>query len=383
MLFFRKVKFLIGTLICQRCSASLNSSNPPKSLTHLPVDVIRTIAILGVILLHAANDLTIQQLNTFEIFRWCTVDVYQTIGRIGVPLFIMLSGALLLGSSKETESIKEFFKKRWVRIGIPFLFLAVIYFAWDIWVNQKAPTVSFFVQGLLTGPYFQFWYIYMLAGLYLLTPALRVLMAHASRSTIKFTLAVWFAGSALLPILALLTPYRLDANVLTVPTYVGYYILGTYLLRGEVRLKRSQIAGFIVLGVALTAIFTYALAATIGGATMFYFQDYQSATMVLTSVMVFLLILSYAKQPKHEAEPKRVSWGRRLLHVVSENTLAIYFLHLLVLEVLQKGMLGFALNGNTVNSMVGVPLATVVTLGLCLAIILPLKRIPYLKKLIG
>jgi surface polysaccharide O-acyltransferase-like enzyme len=333
-----------------------------------------------VLLLHAANDLTLQQLNDLEILRWCTVDVYQSLGRVGVPLFIMLSGALLLAPKKENENLRDFFKKRWVRVGLPFLFWAAIYFVWEIFVNNQAVTVNFFVDGILTGPYFHFWYIYMLLGLYLSTPVLRVVVAHARREVLKLFLAVWFVGTAILPILALLTPYHLDANVLTVPLYVGIYVLGVYLL--DVRVKKTYLLAAIVSGVALTAIFTYALAATIGGATMFYFQDYSSATMILTSASLFLLLISYplsSKPPKTEAP----SLGRKLLHLVSENTLAIYFLHLIVIEIFQKGYLGIAVNGNTLNSIVGVPLMVALTLGLCLAIVVPLKKVPYIGKLIG
>ena len=354
--------------------------NPIGKISHIDVDLIRTIAILGVLLLHAANDLTIQQLNDLEILRWVTVDVYQSIGRIGVPLFIMLSGALLLAPKKETESIRDFFKKRWIRVGLPFVFWAVIYFIWEIFVNHQAVTVNFFIDGILTGPYFHFWYIYMLLGLYLLTPILRVVVAHARREVLKLFLAVWFAGTAILPVVALLTPYYLDPNVLTVPIYVGIYVLGIYLL--EVQVKKSYLVAAILSGVALTAIFTYALAATVGGATMFYFQDYSSATMILTSASLFLLMVSYplsSPQPKTE----NPSLGRKLLHLVSENTLAIYFLHLIVIEVFQRGFLGFAVNGNTINSIVGVPLMVALTLGLCLLVVVPLKRVPVLKKFIG
>lgn len=77
----------------------------------IPVDLIRTVAILGVILLHASNDLTNQPMAmmsqtalTIEIFRWVTVDIYQSIGRVGVPIFVMLSGALLLQPSKKKAS---------------------------------------------------------------------------------------------------------------------------------------------------------------------------------------------------------------------------------------------------------------------------------------
>jgi len=118
----------------------------------VPVDLIRTIAIVGVILLHASNDLTIQQMSILEIFRWTTVDFYQSIGRIGVPLFILLTGALLLQPSKN-ESLSAFFKKRWSRIGLPWLFWGSAYFAWDFLVEHQAFTSSTIIQGLLNGPY--------------------------------------------------------------------------------------------------------------------------------------------------------------------------------------------------------------------------------------
>lgn len=374
------VKSLEVSLSLRCVKITLQLPNPSPKISHIDVDLIRTIAILGVLLLHAANDLTIQQLNDLEILRWVTVDVYQSLGRIGVPLFVMLSGALLLTPKKETESLRDFFKKRWIRVGLPFVFWAAIYFIWEIFVNHQAATVDFFVDGLLTGPYFHFWYIYMLLGLYLLTPILRIVVAHARREVLKLFLAVWFAGSAILPVVALLTPYHLDPNVLTVPLYVGIYVLGIYLL--DVQVRKAYLVAGVVSGVALTAIFTYALAATIGGATMYYFQDYSSATMILTSASLFLLLISYplfSPQPKSR-EP---SMGRKLLHLISENTLAIYFLHLIVIEIFQRGFLGFAVNGNTVNSIVGVPLMVALTLGLCLAIVVPLKKVPYLGKLIG
>lgn len=82
----------------------------------VPADLIRTIAIVGVIVLHAANEaIAPQVMNQTEIYRWWMVNIYQTLGRTGVPLFVMLTGALLLQPSKN-EPLSVFFKKRWARI---------------------------------------------------------------------------------------------------------------------------------------------------------------------------------------------------------------------------------------------------------------------------
>jgi len=363
----------------------------------VPVDVIRTVAILGVILLHAANDLTSQQMNPFEIIRWNTVDIYQTLGRTGVPLFIMLTGALLLQPLKLDEPIRVFFKKRFARIALPFIFWGGVFFAWDFFVdhqiNNQPISSNSIIQGILNGPYFHFWYLYMLMGLYLLTPILRLIMAHAERNLIKYILIIWFLGSAILPLLGLFGAYQLNSFVFTFPMYAGYFIFGAFLL--TVKMKRSTMAILMAVGLALTAIGTYVIAATVGGGEMYFFQEYLSPTMILASVMLFLLLNTVQttsigigtnqKGTIQETPQKKNnnSKSKKLLSLISENTLPIFLFHIIILECLWRGYFGFTLNGNTVNSIIGVPLATVITLFICLAVIVPLKKIPFLKKLLG
>jgi surface polysaccharide O-acyltransferase-like enzyme len=337
------------------------------------------VAIIAVIVLHATRDATsFQPEAPFEIWRWWIVDIYQSISRVGVPLFVMLSGALLLPPYK-TEPLKVFFKKRWVRIGLPFLFWGVAYFAWDFFANHEALTPSFITQSILTGPYFHFWYLYMLVGLYLLTPILRVIMTHADRKLIKYLLVVWLLGAILTPIPGLFGAYHIDSNVFTIPLWVGYYVLGLYLL--DVKVKRSTLLAFLTLGLALTAAGTYLMAATIGGTTTYFFQDYFSPTTILASTALFLLLNKVQTPPDPtETHGTKKSW---LLRKISENTLPLYLFHVMIIEALQRGYLGFTISSNTLNSIIEVPLITVVTLFICLAIIIPLKKIPVVKRLIG
>jgi surface polysaccharide O-acyltransferase-like enzyme len=137
----------------------------------------------------------------------------------------------------------------------------------------------------------------------------------------------------------------------------------------------------MILGIALTAIGTYVLAATVGGGEQFFFQQYFSPTLILASVMVFLLLLTV--KPPSVQKLTRPSTGNKLVKIISENSLPLFLFHVMILESLKRGYFGFTLNGNTVNSTVGIPLATVLTLFICLAIIVPLKKIPFLKKLLG
>ena len=174
--------------------------------------------------------------------------------------------------------------------------------------------------------------------------------------------------------------YYLDSTVLIITGFVGYFILGTYLL--TVRMRRSTLLVFMSLGVALTAIGTYLLAANVGGRATYFFQEYFSPTLIFASVMLFLLLNTIQPPSNINKESSRPKVNK-LLKVISQNTLPIFLFHVMVLESLRRGYFGFAINGNTINSIIGVPLITVVTLFICLGVIIPLKKIPVLKRLIG
>ena len=85
-------------------------------------DVIRFVAILVVFSIHCMAGLDAQRDSDTNIFISNLLHAFQG---IGVPLFILLSGALLLGKQ---ESPLVFLKKRMVRVLIPFLSWSVILF---------------------------------------------------------------------------------------------------------------------------------------------------------------------------------------------------------------------------------------------------------------
>jgi surface polysaccharide O-acyltransferase-like enzyme len=361
------------------------SGEPAKSNPDISVDLVRTVAIIAVIFLHATADLTIPGMDQFEIIRWTTNDVYQSIGRICIPLFVMLSGALLLQPEKH-DTLSSFFKKRWARIGLPWIFWGATYFAWDFLVINKPFTSDAVVQGILTGPYYNFWYLYMLLGLYILTPFLRIMLPKITHAALKRYLVMWFIFAAVIPFIVILAgsgSFSADvANVIWVIYLLfgltGYFVLGTFL--AKVKIRRLLLSILAVIGLALSAVSIYIIQSPIGGNRDFFaFTVYFGPWTILTSVAIFLL-LNTIKTP---TQPSGLSAGRKFVKVISQNTLPLALFHLMVLESLQRGYFGFAINGNTINTIIGVPLITAMTLFISLGIILLLKKIPCLDRLIG
>ncbi len=353
--------------------------NPTLRGSPLPVDLIRTFAIVLVILLHASEEpFPITAIvNQDVVVRWWSMTVYNSLSRECVPLFVMLSGALLLQSYKIEEPLKVFFKKRLLRIGLPWIFWGTTYFGWSYLVKNNPFTLSSVAQGIATGPYYQFWFLYMLLGLYLVTPLLRVLVARANKSVIRYFLLLWFIGSAVIPFVNLFMPIGLDTNVFLLTGWIGYFLLGLYLLDIQVRAKFLYI--ILIIGYIWTVVGTYLITYLVGGQTQYFFYGFLTANVVLVSSALFLL---FKNVPSNYIQKKSPTTNR-LLHFISQCSLAIFLLHVIILESLQNGYFGFRISLMTVNPLFEIPLITVVTLLICIVILYPFSKISLLKKIIG
>jgi surface polysaccharide O-acyltransferase-like enzyme len=341
------------------------------------VDLIRTVASFLVILLHASVQSVEIPSNISPQNAWLAFDVYNSISRMSVPLFVMLSGYLLLQPSKTNEPLKTFFKKRWTRVGLPFVTWWIIYFIWGLAFDQKPLTVQSIVGDVLRGPYFTFWFIYMITGLYLLTPMLRIFTARANANLVKLTFAVWFVGTALTP-LATLFGYSFNVDLFVIPGWVGYYLLGAYLPNFKF-VRRWKTTAAMIVGIAATMILSIVVV-MIGFSQQYFFFEFLNITVVLTSAAAFMLLITTPKR-KVETKPKFVT---KLIVLISINTFPIYLLHTILLEVLQKGFFfGFTLDIMSANPFIMTPVLAVLVLFLSLAIIVPLKKIPGVKRFIG
>jgi surface polysaccharide O-acyltransferase-like enzyme len=206
-------------------------------------------------------------------------------------------------------------------------------------------------------------------------------VAYADWKIIKYFLIIWLIGTGVVPLIGLYTKISPAVNwfqqsIFVLTGLVGYFILGAYIYR--LRFRRSTLAALLVIGAVSTGLGTYFLVSTMGENYSRILLDASSLTVIVTSIALFLLLASVPNQ-KVEKHTK-IS---RILSVISQNTLPIYLFHVIVLETLQKGYLGVRLSVSTLNPIIEIPLLTAVTLLICLAIIVPLKKVPCLKRILG
>lgn len=305
------------------------------------------------------------------------MNIYDSLARPSVPLFVMASGFLLLSPEKTDEPLSIFFKKRLSRLALPFIFWGATYFAWRFLVNDEAFAYGSIIQGFNTGPYYHFWFLYMLIGLYLITPILRVVVANSQRKILKYFLAVWFLGTAVIPLLNLQPSLSLDSNLFVFVGWIGYFLLGAFLK--SVKIKTLIFCTLLSIGWLLTMVATYFITASVGGLSSYFFYDYLSVNVIMASVGLFMLLY---RIPRRQLEniSSRAKW---LIHKIGQNTLPIFMLHVIILESFQRGFFGFKISVTTINPAVEIPLITGVTLFVCLGIIWSAKKIPFVEKIIG
>lgn len=335
-------------------------------------------AIVLVIMVHAAIEPhpIIQETDFSKLLVSLTANTYNSLARPSVPLFVMLSGALLLQPSR-VEPIRVFLRKRLVRLGLPFVFWGTAYFAWRYFVNHEALSVSSVFQGILTGPYYHFWFLYMLFGLYLITPVLRVITVHSERKIIRYFLLLWFFGTGIVPLLVLVSGLAFELKLFAVTGWIGYFLLGYYLL--STRFRSSTLVISFLTGVLWTVFGTYVANWFVGGTTGLFFLDYLSISVILASSSLYALLLK-SSPGILENRLSRASW---IIKSIGQNTLPIYLFHIMILESLQKGYFGFQISLSTMNPVFEIPFVTIVTLFLSLGGILLLKKVPVVKRLIG
>lgn len=317
------------------------------------LDVVRLVAMFTVVCCHSADPFNFypgpEPDNIADIQFWGAA--YGAALRPCVPLFVMLTGALLLPVRGEAG---PFYRKRIGRVVWPFLLWSVIYnlFPWLTGVVGCSPRVilDFFPyageeamqQSLgyalkniariplnFTSLAAHMWYIYLLVGLYLYLPVFSAWVEKASRRAQGWFLAAWAVTLFVPYFRAYVDPYLWGAcswnefyMLYAFAGFNGYLLLGHYLRHTEWSLRRTLavgvpmfVAGFLVTFFGfrhITSLPEY----TPEQLELFFY--YCSPNVVMMTVPLFML----ARHVRVERE-----WVRRLLANLTACGFGIYMVH--------------------------------------------------------
>jgi surface polysaccharide O-acyltransferase-like enzyme len=281
---------------------------------------LRIVACYLTILLHIAAPHAELQTS-----GWTVAILIDSLTRVCVPIFFMISGATLLTKS---EPLGEFFHKRLLRIVPPLLFWSTVYLLGAVFVGTvNRPLPSGFVDGavaVIKGPVSShLWYLYAILGMYTAIPMLRRFYQNATQMEKFWALGAWFIGSACLPMLnSAMAPTTcadphastFDASYqLTIyANYLGYFLLGAIVAEGGGN-RRVGILAFIIGSMAtFSGVMWHSKMAN---GPCLIFLSYTSPFVVMAAAGMFAFIYSWRKE--HSTTVKRAA----------ECTLGIYCIH--------------------------------------------------------
>lgn len=324
--------------------------SPSARVSHRPrldIALLRVVAICGVVLVHVCG-LTTRQDRLRGTTVWWLAEVLNVGSRFCVPLFVMVSGALLLRPGS-TERTGDFYRRRLTRL-LPALFVwYAVYAVFTAVVLERPANPTLVIALVLAGKtYTALYFFWLILGLYLVTPALRVLLRGLSQERLlaaglglSALSCAWESTSLLIevytPVDATASP---NAFSYWIP-YVGYFVLGAALAQRT--FTRSAIRWAAPALVASTAV---TLWVETGHAprwfVVFSSSSYHGWLVAAATVSVFVLGCAVCAGADTGVGPLA-----RFVNVLGGVTLGVFALHLLVLYALQHAGLFTVTQGAT------------------------------------
>lgn len=321
---------------------------------------LRVIATVFVVLIHASTGfLNNIDTNTFD---WNYANWINAATRCSVPIFVVISGALLL---PKDENTLKFYKKRIPKLVYPFLFWTFVYLLYYFYRYTNFNSLSLeristiMLDKILHGANAHLWYLYMIIGLYLAIPFLRKIIIQSSIKEIELFLLFWLFAMLISNKGLYTVMPKFDLTFFS--GYIGYLVLGHYLTIKSFNQKRAlYIVGYFLM-VLIIGWGTYLLNQDAKKLNTFLY-NYLFPTTALATAFLFLWIKAWKKgnndTPQWIAFIDRYSFGIYLSHIIPLN-----FLHPFLSKYM--GTIGV------------IPLAAITTIIASIGITYLLRKIPF------
>lgn len=344
----------------------------------LGLDALRIFAILLVIFNHT---------NERGFYRFLTDDpgtflywfnlFFSVACKVAVPLFFMISGALLL---RKEESIGATYK-RGIRILVDLILFSLLFY-WVEAIETGSPLTAFgLLKGIVQSNVPHLWYLYTYIAFLLVVPVLRGFVRGLTEKEGLLLFCLAFVFGCVLPFLEF---YVGSVNALAVPTFtfamILFYPIVGYLLTWKVDLAKvtwKQLGILWAVNLVLFALCMYAQYRWLGKHPDSLDERFLTNNRFFNAPLVYLTFLKLFDGK---------SFGEKADKVITEVgmcTFGIYLIHplfLTYLPVFQK-VWGVFEHGGFIRNEFGIVLSVLCVYLMTLAIVFVLRRIPVVKKL--
>ena len=281
-------------------------------------DLLRVISCICIILIHTTGFLYNYKKDSI---LWWSGDIIQAIVRIALPIFVVLSGALVLDTKDESNTY--FYYKRFSKILIPFFIYNMLYLVFNIYyvigkfeINKIFLYMYMIIKGSI---YEHLWFVYMILGLYLCTPFIKVMCQHLSQTELK---NLFILLTFIMIITTLLPSFNITIGItnITFSGWIIYYLMG-YILKNSNMLNEKR-KTFYILGIVSFIITIIE--------TRYHLLNLQglydlSITMYFQVIAVFLFFNNL-----------RVNINNKKLQFLSNYSFEVYIVHGAIMNSIER-----------------------------------------------
>lgn len=335
-------------------------------------DYLRIFASFAVIFLH------VSALNWYDMdvnsFEWQVFNLYDSIVRWGVPVFVMMSGALFIPKSVPT---KVLYSKYILRLVIAFFSWSFLYS-----LTKSGGGIKEHITYMVTGPFY-LWFIPMLIGLYMCIPFIKVIVEH--EKLVRYFMILAFIFSFLIPNITMLindfgnvllvyaaSKIKANADALNISMVAGYpfyFILGYLLNEKELTKKHRHIIYFLgVVGFVSTILLDLVVSLKIQKG---YGGYYGNMTLnVLFEAMAVFVFFKY--------NFNKMCRFQNIIIKMSKYSFGVYMVHVIIMDKLSN----HGINSLCFNPLLSVPVISIFIMVISYIISGILNNTPLLKKYI-
>lgn len=257
-------------------------------------------------------------------FDWIFESILNIVTRFSVPAFVMLSGGFILSNDKNANMI-SFYRKSFKKIFLPAAFVIIFLVGVQFIINLILHQGLFHdIKGVFKGSFYTLWYIYMLAGIYFLTPfviKLKKVLTWRQYKLLGIIMVLWAVISQAT------SEQKLAYSMGVVFAFLAYYLIGD-IIKTELDSGWKPRKWILVLMSLICVAVTFVIRAL--GYNYYISKAYInffSPSIVVYSICIFVLF-------------GRIEVGRNWSRL-SSITFEIYLFHMLILRGLAPLYIGF------------------------------------------
>ena len=194
------------------------------------LDFLRIVACILVIVIHVAN-VYCRAYTNIDSVNYIGAIIFNTIARVSVPIFFMISGALLIKPSE--FNIKKYLQRIW-RLLFALIAWNFIYFLFNkYYLENDLNFYDSFIESFVEPTKRHLWFMYAIIGIYIILPFVQNMCKNLSKQEENLFMGLWLFFVGVVYIIKL--ELKLEINYL-IPIiqgtyYLGYFVVGSILYR--------------------------------------------------------------------------------------------------------------------------------------------------------